>query len=321
MSPVTKEQWDKVDDFNKEITELFLDQSHLSPQSLKQYESGAKIFFNWVRETCGNKPLHELKSRDALRYQKFLADSGQSANAAKFKRSVVSSLCGLIEVYYGEDYPRFRNIFSRAIPAPVGEPVHEKEPVTKEELDYLLKTLRDEGELQMIAYILFSYRSGARRAEVIQMKRNLVDTPKVRDKDGNEKNYYLTEPIRTKGRGKDGKIRRLQYDDIARDAVLEWLEQRGEDEVEELFVRIYKDGRVEPLQESTFNDWSANKFSKILDKRIHPHIWRVSRASHLVVEEGRDIKTVQALLGHESSETSETYVVRDNSDDLDGAFD
>lgn len=320
LSPVTEKQWEQVNEFNKELTELFLDQTHLSDQSLKQYESGARQFFRWVHDSCGNKPLHELKSRDALRYQKYLVDNGQSANAAKFKRSVVSSLCNLIEVYYDEDYPKFRNIFSRAIPAPVGEPVHEKEPVSKEELDYLIETLTEQGELQMVAYIVFSYRSGARRAEVCQMKKSLVDISKVKDKDGNEKNYYVTENIRTKGRGKDGKIRRLQFDDIAREAVLNWLEQRGEDEEEALFVRKFKDGRVEPLQESTFNDWCANKFSEILGKRIYPHIWRVTRASHMVVNEGKDIKSVQALLGHESSETSEIYVVRDNSEDLDGAF-
>lgn len=320
LPPVTEEQWEKVNDFNKEITSLFLEQSHLSPQSLEQYESGAKIFFRWVHDSCGNKPLYQLKSRDALRYQNYLADNGQSANSAKFKRSVVSSLCNLIEVYYSDEHPTFRNIFSRAIPAPVGEPVHEKNPVTKEELEYLINTLKEQGELQMVAYIVFSYRSGARRSEVIQMSKNIVNYPKVKDKDGNEKNYYVTENIRTKGRGKDGKIRRLQFDDEARNAILAWLEQRGDDDVDELFVRLYKDGRVEPLQATAFNDWCANKFSEILGKRIYPHIWRVSRASHMVVDEGKDIKAVQALLGHESSETSEIYVVRDNSSDLDAAF-
>lgn len=321
LPPVTNEQWNKVDEFNKEITQLFLEQSHLSLQSLKQYESGAKLFFRWVHDSCGNKPLHQLKSRDALRYQNYLSDNGQSANAARFKRSVVSSLCSLIEVYYSDDHPTFRNIFSRAIPSPVGEPVHEKEPVTKEQLDYLIETLRGQGELQMVAYIMFSYKSGARRAEVIQMKKHLVDYPKVKDRDGNEKNYYVTESIRTKGRGKDGKIRKLQFDEEARLAVLDWLRERGDDGADELFVRKFKDGRVEPLQASTFNDWCSEKFSPILNRRIYPHIWRVSRASHMVVNEGKDIKSVQALLGHESSETSEIYVVRDNSEDLDGAFD
>lgn len=313
--PVTKEQWESINEFNREITELFLEQSHLSLETLKQYESGAKQFFHWVNETCSNKPLYELKSRDALRWQKYLSDNGQSANAAKFKRSVVSSLCGIIEVYYGEDYPTFRNIYSRAIPSPVGQPVHEKEPVTKEQMEYLIKTLTEQGELQMVAYIIFSYRSGARRAEIIQMPKNLIDYPKVEGK-----NYYLTENIRTKGRGKDGKIRKLHFDDEARDAVIAWLEKRGEDDEPALFVRKFKDGRVEPLSGATFNEWSTNKFSKILDRRIYPHVWRVSRASHMVVDEGKDIKSVQALLGHESSETSEIYVVRDNSTDLDGAF-
>lgn len=316
IPPVTPEQWDQVHEFNKEITEMFLNQTHLSPQSLKQYESGAKIFFRWVLEKRNNVPIHKLKSRDALAYQRYLADMGQSANAAKFKRSVVSSLCGIVEVYYSDEHPEFRNIFSRAIPSPVGEPVHEKEPVTKEELEYLLDTLRERGELQMVAYIMFSYISGARRAEVNQLTVDVVDRPKVKDK-----NFYSTDNIRTKGRGLDGKIRRLYFDEETRQAILDWLEQRGEDDEPALFVRKFSDGRVEPLSEGAFNHWCANIFTEILGKRIYPHIWRVSRASHMVVDEGKDIKAVQSLLGHESSETSEIYVVRDDSSDLDEAFD
>lgn len=315
LTPVTKQEWAEVHEFNRQLTEEFLEQSHLSLQTLKQYESAAKQFFRWVKDTCSNKPLHELKSRDALRWQNYLSNLGLSASATKFKRSVVSSLSGYIEVYYGEEYPTFRNIYSRSIPSPVGQPVHEKEAITKEEYDHLINTLKERGELQMVAYIVFSYRSGARRGEVVQMLKTIADYPKV---DG--KNYYLTENIRTKGRGKDGKIRKLTFDDIARDAIVDWLEQRGEDDEPALFVRKFKDGRVQPLQGATFNDWCSGLFAEILGKRVHPHIWRVSRASHMVVLEGKDIKSVQALLGHESSETSEGYVVRDNSTDLDGAF-
>lgn len=320
LSSVTEEEWEQVNKFNRKLTEKYLEQSHLSPHTIKQYRSGARQFFRWLSIEGENEPLYELKSRDALDWQNYLTNYGLSESAVKFKRSVVSSLCGYLELYYSDKYPNFRNIFTRAIPAPVGQPVHEKEPVTKKELEILIEELTKREEFQMIAYIMFSYRSGARRAEVVQMKKELVNYPRVTDKNGVVKKYYITEKIRTKGRGKDGKIRALRFDDIARDAVVKWLEIRGDDDEPALFVRKFQDGTVIPLQAGTFNDWCSDVFSKILNTRVYPHIWRVSRASHMVVDEGKDIKAVQALLGHESSETSEGYVVRDESSDFDDAF-
>ena len=40
----------------------------------------------------------------------------------------------------------------------------------------------------------------------------------------------------------------------------------------------------------------------------------------MVVEEGMDIKLAQKLLGHESSETTEIYVIRDDTDELDDLY-
>ena len=48
---------------------------------------------------------------------------------------------------------------------------------------------------------------------------------------------------------------------------------------------------------------------------MYPHLIRSTRATHLVVEEGKDIKTAQKILGHQDSSTTEIYVVDPNADD------
>lgn len=321
ISPVTDEEWKDVDPFNKQITFEFLEQAHLSPQTLNQYKSALKIFFRWVYLNCGNKPIHELKPRDALRYQNFLMGRDLSSSAVKFKRSAVSSLCGFIELYYSDEFPLFRNIYNKKIPNPPRSNRNEKQPLSKEELDLIINTLKEKEEWQMVAYVLFSYWSGCRRGEAAQLRKEVVTYEKVKDKKTDEyKDYYLTHMIRCKGKGREGLNRKLVLGEEAMIAVKKWLEIRGEDNCEYVFVKKTRDGKVTQLAPSAFNYWCSEIFSEIVGRRVHPHQLRSTRATHLVAIDGKDIKTAQAVLGHKSSETTEIYVVREGDDDIDDAF-
>ena len=83
---------------------------------------------------------------------------------------------------------------------------------------------------------------------------------------------------------------------------------------------LYKDGNVKQIAETTINKWATNVFSPILGRRFHPHILREAKATISVVEEGKNISAVQRLLGHESSSTTEIYVIADLDEELDELF-
>jgi len=314
LPEVTDEEWSLVHKFNRDITEEFLQQQHLSDKTLMQYKSGLRQFFRFVHDQCMNKPIYELKARDALKYQNFLLARGLSSSAVKLKRSVVSSLCGYVELYYGEDYPLFRNIYNKQIPNPPKALRNEKKPLSEEELRHLIRTLEEREEWQMLAYIHFSYSSGARREEVRQLLKEVANYEKVKDK-----SYYLTHNIRCKGRSKQGKIRKLVFDETAMQAIKKWLEVRGEDDCPYVFVKKTKDGKVNQVNPTTFNYWCSEIFSEIVGRRVHPHQLRSTRATHLVLS-GKNIESAQALLGHESSETTKIYIVKETDDELDDAF-
>jgi integrase len=320
LKEVTEQEWNQVDDFNKQITSEFLEQGHLSPHTLSQYKSALRIFFRWVYDNCQNKSITDLKPKDALRYQNFLINRELSSSGIKLKRSAVSSLCGYIELYYADEYPLFRNIYNKKIPNPPKTLKNEKKPLTNEEFDLLLKTLEEKEEWQMLAYVMFSYSSGCRRAEGRQLLKKVVDYEYIKDKDGNYKNYYLTHEIRCKGRGREGKRRKLQFSEDAMVAIKKWLEIRGEDDCEYVFVTKTKSGKVSQISASTFNYWCSEIFTKIVGRRVHPHQLRSTRATHLVAISGKDIKSAQKLLGHESSDTTELYVIKEGDDDIDDAF-
>lgn len=316
IPPVTNEEWLECHPWNRMIVEEFLEQEHLSSHTLKQYKSSLRIFCRYVKDNIMNKPIYNLKPRDALKYQNYLLKLELSPSAVKFKRSSVSTLCNYIELYYSdeEECEKFRNIYNKAIPSPAKSYAKEKEAIPKRSLNNLLKRLEKDEEYQMLAYVLLSYTTGARRGEIVQMKKEFFDMSKYKDKE-----HYRTPTIRGKGKGKVGEPINLIYDDAARNAVLKWLEVRGEDDCEYVFVYKTKN-KTNALMPDAFNSWFEKKFNEILGMKAHPHMLRRSRATHIVVEEGKDIEKAKKLLNHRSSETTQHYVIRDDSDDMDDLF-
>lgn len=173
---------------------------------------------------------------------------------------------------------------------------------------------------QQLAYLTYTYQTGCRREESRQLKKEVVDYKKYVNPKGEEKNYYLTHTIRAKGRGKAGKVRRFQFGEDAMVALQHWIEERGEDDCEYMFVsRDRETKEYKQIKADTFNAW-CTQWGKFLGKKVHPHLLRSSRATNSVVEDGKDIKAVQQLLGHNSSSTTEIYVVRNDDDAVDELF-
>lgn len=320
LPPVTDEQWALCNEFNRKMTEEFLlESTQLSDKTINAYRSALRIFFNWVRENLDNISLLEIKGRDYLKFQNFLVRRGLSSSAIKFKRSVISSLNEYIITYYEDKHPTFKNFITKKIAVPPKQFVHEKKPMNEEEWNLLISTLEQEEEWQKIAYLKFTYSTGCRRAETRQLLKEVINYEPIKKiKDGKEIIYYQTHDIRCKGRGKSGKIRKLMFDQEAMDSIKKWLEVRGEDDCPYVFVTKYR-GQYKQVGETTFNDW-CEQFSEIIGRRVHPHQLREKRATDIVVNEGKDIKAAQKLLGHESSSTTEIYVIRDDDEDIDEVF-
>jgi integrase len=321
IDDITDEQWNSVHADNRKIVDEFLREStQLSPQTLKQYRSGLRIYFSWIAENADNKPFHQLLSRDYLKYQNFLVRNGLSSSAIKFKRSSVSSLNNYIELYYSDLYPNFRNYINKSIANPPPAFVHPKEPLTIQEYNDLCAELEKRELWQQLAYLKFSFASGARRAEVRQLLKEVVDyEPKIIKTDNGDVKIYTTNPIRCKGRGVTGKVRKLNFGEEAMQAIKKWLSVRGDDDCPHVFA-VIRDGKYRQVKETTFNSWTTIYFEKIVGRRIHPHAIRESRATTMVVEQKKDIKAAQKLLNHQSSTTTEIYVIRKDQDDADDAF-
>ena len=312
-----------VHEDDQELVDDFLEQqSHLSDQTLKQYRSSLMIFLKWNHDKNRNKELTELKPRDGLRFQNYLLNEGLGTSSIKLRRSTVSSFYGYLEVFWSDEYPDVRNIYSKAVPSVGSVKKKEKEPLTLNEIAKITEALEEREEWQKLAYFWFSIGSGARREEVRQVLREVADYDKF-VKDGDEKNYYLTNKVRAKGKGREGKVRRHYITEEAMEYIQKWVRFRESnydfDDNEHLFVTVNVSGeKVNQISASTFNVW-CNEFSEYIDgKRVYPHLLRTTRAT-LLSDEGVDIRAIQKLLGHEDASTTSIYIISDN-DEIDDIF-
>lgn len=328
---ITDEMWKSVNEFNRDMVDDYLNnQTHLSPKSLNAYKSALRIFFFWVKENLKDKDCIDIKKKEFLRYMNWLANRGMSSSAIKLKKSSVSAMNKFIENYYEDEYKEFRNFVTSDMIVPQTGKVHEKKPLTPEQLEFLYAELEKREEWQILAWVKFSYSTSARRAESRQLLKEVVDyEPNVRmvtiiDENGKEveveSRSYKTHEIRCKGRSKVGKIRSFLFGEDAMVVMKKWLDIRGDDDCPYMFVIKTKDGKARQVGEGTFNDWCSGLLSEIVGERVNPHRFRMSRATNLILHDHRDLETAQKLLGHESSETTKIYVVKKDEDDAFEAF-
>src|SRR5690606_34910505 len=133
-----------------------------------------------------------------------------------------------------------------------------------------------------LAYLKFTYVTGCRREEARLLLKEVVNyepiikTVKMKDSDGREVEFeikkYKTHEIRCKGKGKIGKVRKLEFNDEAMEALKKWLEVRGEDDCPYMFIAKYE-GKINQVSPTTFNQWCSTLFAEIVGRRVHPHLF------------------------------------------------
>ena len=329
---ITDEEWLTVNKYNREMVQDYLDnQSDLSAKTRPAYKSGLRIFFKYVKDYFGDKDFTKIKKKEFQKYLNWLTNRGMSDSAIKFKKSCVSAFCNYVMMMYEEELPTFRN-FTTGLKVVQTGYVHEKLPLTLDEYVALCQELEKCEEWQKLAYLVFSYSTGCRRAEARQLLKEVVYYPakekkiKIIDEDGKEveatSKQYQTHNIRCKGHSIVGKVRKLKFGEDAMHWIKKWLEVRGDDDCPYVFVIKQKNGETRQVGEGTFNDWCSGLFTKIVGRRVHPHLFRESRATNLVVYEHKSAEVAQKLLGHEDvSTTKNHYIIQDDSnDESDEAF-
>jgi len=259
---------------NKDLVERYISSckaNDRAPQTIDQYKSWLMVFFSWNCRENGNRFFIDLDVTDFMSYIGWLRDLDVSPRRIATLKSVLSSMSKMIQRTYRAKYPNFRNQV-QDLEAVHIENIREKTVFSTERVDEILADLVAKEDYQAACYLALVCASGARKAELLQMKADWFgDTGKTVFNGY----MYLTPKIRTKGRGKRGKmigkyvIKPMfdKYYDL-------WMAERkrlGVD-CEYLFVRKFG-GVWEQAQISTANAF-ADRISKNSGEDFYAHSGR-----------------------------------------------
>ena len=293
---VTQEKWEKVNEKNKKLIVEFVDylqSANKSPMTIKQYESQLRTFFVFVLERCENKFFVDLKKRDLIKYFGYLTNELEvSPNRICSMRAVLSSMSNFIERIMDEEYPQFRNIVK--VLEPVDKSfVRERPALTMDQIKECLEKLEEDKKYQVACCLAVLAASGMRKSEIIQMKMEYFEEDRLI--------YnglaYETDKIRTKGRGKAGKIvTRIVFRNLVDvDHYIDlWRKKRTELGIKDeyMFV-VYRNGSYEPATQTTINSF-ARTISKYLGEDFFIHNIRHTTSTALELA-GYPIDVVQTI--------------------------
>lgn len=308
----TEEKWEKVNPENKKIIEDYeieMRQQKKSDQTIYQYMNDLKIILIRIMEDFENKSILEMTKKDFRRLNLWFSENGMSPARCNRLHSVCNSLLTFCEE--DDDYDYEVN-YSKKVRGVPNEKVKTNEDdffFTFEEFIKVRDKLVEEGDLQTAVMWSIAFDSAGRRNEVFQIKKQGL-------LDGNKTNIV---------RGKRGKKFPLFYLDDTKELIRQYLEWRGDDKVDSLWIVGHGDTAKE-LSSSTVLYDRIKKCNKILsdirgeDTNIFFHTTRHSRIECLTRgtddrikdEEGNNkvfpLEQVMILAHHNDLSTTQSYL-------------
>lgn len=313
-------EWDTVNEFNKNLLEDFLielESNKKSKGTINQYKNDMRIIFIYILRKLNNKPITELNKKHFRNINLwFINELGLSSARCNRLMSAVRSMLTFAEE--DDDYDYEVNYASK-VKGLAKESVREIYFLTDEQIEKLRNVLISRGKYLHALYLDLSYDSGARRNECYQvLKEGLLER--------NNTNTVI---------GKRGKKFPLIYFDRTKESLKLYLEQRGEDDIPELWV-IKSNDEKKVISYNTLYSYivqMANILEEIEGEYIpfNPHSLRHSALENLGngthymckklgKENGFSLEELKVLARHESVSTTEGYLRNKDSDVLEGMF-
>lgn len=263
----------QVNPKNTELLNDFLDylrSVQRSDTTIHGYENDIQIAWIWCLKHNDNLFYCNWTKRQVVKYQNWLLNENENSPARiKRLKAALSSLGNYIECVLDDEYPNFRNIINK-VESPVNQPVRDKTIFTDEQISYLLTTLTANKKYDKACAVALALCSGRRKSELLRFKVSDFDDDKLVCGGA----LYKSDPIKTKGRGTNGK--QLECFCLAKKFKPyfdNWMQMREQLGIESEWLFPSKTNPNEHMQISTLNSW-ATSFSRIIGVDFYWHAMR-----------------------------------------------
>ena len=308
----------QVNPENIQLMEDFLDylkSIQRSETTRNAYKNDLEIAFVWNLQHNNNAFFCDWTKRNIVRYQNWLInENGNSPARVRRLKAALSSLGNFIELVLDTEYPNFRNIINK-IESPVNQPVREKTVLSDEEVQGILALLVDKKKYEMACFVALAAYGGRRKSEICRFKVSDFDDDKLVCGGS----LWRSSPMRTKGRGSQGKI--LQVFTLVKPfkPYLElWMQERSERGIDSVWLFPDETDRARTLPISTVNSW-MNTLSRLTGKDIYCHMFRHRYTTYLS-DNGIPDAVIKEIQGWSDLQMVTVYVDRSTEDTLDMYF-
>ncbi len=280
---------DKESRYLKEYIEYLRDIKKFSLNTIKAYRQDIEQFYNYLKE-------NKLKiGRDAIKdfISIIFLRTRNKATVSRKIYAIRSFFSFLMKNGKLKENP-FDFINTPKIDKKIPQILTEKEMIM------FLDSLSQENffELRNKACFELLYATGLRVSELTNLKIQDID--------------FTECVLRVMGKGKKERI--VPFNDKAKEILLKYLDEAEmKFKVKNEFIFLNSRGRK--ITERSVERIVQKSYKEVMksNKRVYPHLFRHSFATHLL-QRGANLRVIQELLGHENLSTTEKYTTLNYSD-------
>lgn len=260
----------------------------LSPKSIYQYKRDIMQWLSYLAENQFNLVVTEVDEDDIEEFIFWCKENGNNTERIKRRMSAISGFY----IYLRRKKICKENPCEFIVRPKRGLPVVTQTFLTQEQYDNMKKVLKENGDLQLLTYAIFSIDTMARvnavssiQWEQIDFENNTVDD--VLEKEG----YIVT----------------LYFNDETKKLLLDLKKEREQAEIDSPYVFLTTINTQASAQ--TLTEW-CKKIGKMIGiETLHPHDFRHS-GSQLMNVNGAPIELISNLLNHQSLDVTSKFYLR-----------
>jgi integrase len=311
-SVYNQEDWDAVLLENKIVLDDFileLRQRRRAVGTIKQYYNDMRIFLIYVYRNCNNKSILQLSRRELKTYSIWLTEEC-GVSVARHNR-LWSSMQSLYNYCEEDEELHYSNDIARKIKGLQREPVREIFFLSDVQVLRLEEELIRREEYQLATLLMLAYDSAARKNEIAQvLKHGFYD----------DAISYTNKVI-----GKRRKVFNLIYFEETKKCARLWLEQRGHDEFDSLWVYHAYGKKQQANANKIYRMFMEirNVFTEVEGKETkfnvhsmrHSALQNMADGTHYICVRKNlgklDLTILKSIANHEKVDTTEGYLKDD----------